>query len=341
MPRHALYWIFQIAGWGILFLLNVPYMVSSGLSLPLVKIVETMALCSLTGLLLTHFWHLELRRKRFVDMPFSASYKHYLAGAAGMACALTLTSGFWYRLFLFPDSFSRLNWVPAALIFWGVIVIIWTAIYVTAGSLRRSSKLEKQRLTADVLAKEARLEGLRKQLNPHFLFNSLNSIRALIFEDAQKASEMVDRLASLLRYSLQSGSNEMVTLAEELVMTNEYLSIEKIRFEERLNVEMSISEDSRQALLPRMMLQTLVENAVKHGIERSVGGGTVTDAAFMQDGSLRLMVRNPGLLQADSKSTQVGLKNAEQRLALLVGSGASLSIRQADANVEAMVAVPQ
>jgi LytS/YehU family sensor histidine kinase len=179
----------------------------------------------------------------------------------------------------------------------------------------------------ELLAHDARLAVLRQQLNPHFLFNSLNSLRALIFEDALKASQMVDRLASLLRYSLQSGSNELVTLSEELIMVNEYLNIERIRFEERLKIEFSISDEATQSHLPRMLLQTLVENAVKHGIERSVSGGTVAVCAARSDGDLRITVSNPGTLQTGSNSTRLGLINAEQRLGLM-GPRAKLHIQQ-------------
>jgi LytS/YehU family sensor histidine kinase len=201
--------------------------------------------------------------------------------------------------------------------------------------------MEKQGLRAEVLAKDATLGMLRQQLNPHFLFNSLNSLRALIFENATKASQMVDRLAALLRYSLQSGSNELATLAEELVMVNEYLSIESIRFEERLTVSMQISDDSTAALLPRMLLQTLVENAVKHGIEPSVKGGAVQVMTSLKDSTLRIVVRNPGSLGHGSNSTGLGLKNAEQRLALLRGQSATMTIRELENNVEAVVLVPQ
>jgi LytS/YehU family sensor histidine kinase len=252
-----------------------------------------------------------------------------------------LLAGVWFRAFLVPDAFHRADWVPSALIIWTIIIGTWTGLYISVTSLRRANSLEKQRLQSDLLARDARLAMLRQQLNPHFLFNSLNSIRALIFEDADKASEMVDRLAALLRYSLQSQGGEFVTLAEELLMINEYLSIEKIRFEDRLQVEMSISKDSTQAQLPRMLLQTLVENAVKHGIEPSVSGGIVSVTSHMQDHDLRLTVRNPGVISGGSNSTRLGLKNAEQRLALLTGPRASLKIQRAGSNVEANVLVPQ
>ena len=340
MPRHALYWSLQIVGWGILFLVNVPYLMAA-VKLPLASVVVTMGLCSLSGLLLTHVWHQHMRRKHYFEMRLPERVRRYAAGVLLLGFLMAMIAGEWYRLFLFPDTWRRTNWMPSALIFWSVAIGIWTVLYGTAGSMRRASVMEKERLTAEVLAKEARLEGLRKQLNPHFLFNSLNSLRALIFEDAQKASQMVDRLAALLRYSLQAGSNEMVTLKEELVMVNEYLSIEKIRFEERLRVEISSGAASDEALLPRMLLQTLVENAVKHGIERSVSGGVITVAATIESGRLHILVRNPGTLAAVSSSTRLGLKNAEQRLTLLVGTEASLTIRQLDAVVEASAVVPQ
>lgn len=341
MSRRSIYWLVQVLCWGLVLLFNLPFMLMGGKPFTLANSTATMTLCCASGLILSHWWRLYLQRGRTLERPLRDGLLVSVSGVLILGAALTFLSGFWYWIFLFPDTFQRANWVPVAFLFWTAVMGAWTGSYRMATSARRANELEKERLQSQVLAKEARLAMLRQQLNPHFLFNSLNSLRALIFEDTQRASQMVDRLAALLRYSLQSSKDEVVTLAEELVMVNEYLSIEHIRFEDRLRVDMRIAEASKNAQLPRMLLQTLVENAVRHGVERSVVGGTITVCAEMNGHGLQLKVTNPGTLNGTSTSTGVGLKNAEQRLLLLMGPHASLKIQQAGPSVEADVVLPQ
>jgi hypothetical protein len=341
MSRRSVYWLLQALCWGLIMLFNLPFMLMGGKPFTLANSIATMGLCCLCGMLLSHGWRGYLQRSHTLERPLREGLAVSVSGVLILGTALTLISGFWYWIFLFPDTFQRANWVPTAFLFWTAVIGAWTGSYRMAKSVRRANELEKEKLQSQVLAKEARLAILRQQLNPHFLFNSLNSLRALIFEDAQRASQMVDRLAALLRYSLQSGSDEVVMLAEELVMVNEYLSIEQIRFENRLLVDMNVTEGSKAALLPRMLLQTLVENAVRHGIERSVAGGMVSVRAERNGQRLHLRVTNPGTLHGSSSSTGLGLKNAEQRLSLLMGPDASLHIQQRGTNVEAEVVLPQ
>ena len=299
MSSPALYWLLQVFGWLAFFAINTAFGFAGG-HLSRTMWPLTMGLCSISGLLMTHGWRAFVRRRRYLEMPLSRSSRRYVVGVIVIGFALTFVAAVWYRLFLVPDTFRRLDWIPFAVLTWTFTVAIWTLLYVSSSSFRRANVLERQRLKTELLAKDARLAVLRHQLNPHFLFNSLNSLRALIFEDTQKASQMVDRLAALLRYSLQSDSNEVVTLAEELMMVDEYLMIEKIRFEERLRVKMNIAEDSKTARLPRMLLQTLIENAVKHGVERAVTGGIVCLDTTLKNAALHITVQNPGKLAPDS-----------------------------------------
>jgi sensor histidine kinase YesM len=193
-------------------------------------------------------------------------------------------------------------------------------------------QIEHLRLVANV--KEAELRALKSQVNPHFLFNSLNSLRALIDEDAPRAREAVTRLANILRYSLQSGQVETVSLKDELQAVEDYLALEQIRHEERLLVRWDVADEARLQPVPPMLLQTLVENAVKYGISARREGGLVAISAQIENSILRIRVSNPGELTSPANaasakagsSTGVGLRNASERLKLLYGDHAVLRL---------------
>jgi hypothetical protein len=214
--------------------------------------------------------------------------------------------------------------------------------YHLSDSLTRS-ELERFQLMAN--AKEAELRALKSQVNPHFIFNSLNSLRALIEEDPARARSAVTRLAGLLRYALQSGQHETVPLEDELRIVNDYLALEQVRFEDRLRVRLDAAPDTLALPVPPLLLQTLVENAVKYGIATRPEGGEISIRTRRDGDILRLEVSNPGSLAptvpGDDGSTGLGIRNAAERLRLLFGDGASLQVGATpEAGVLAAAAIP-
>jgi LytS/YehU family sensor histidine kinase len=174
----------------------------------------------------------------------------------------------------------------------------------------------------------AELRLLKSQLNPHFLFNALNGVRALIADEPAKAQDAVTQLARTLRYTLAAGDSELVTVAREMEMVNDYLALESLRLAERLQIVREIEPAAADARIPVMLLQTLVENAIKHGIAPLRQGGTLRIAARAVANELIIRVENPR--PADHASPPyhegVGLKNASERLRLLFGKSASLEL---------------
>jgi LytS/YehU family sensor histidine kinase len=216
---------------------------------------------------------------------------------------------------------------------------LWLAIYfgVHAAWNYRQAEVDKWKLEAQ--AETARLKALKLQLNPHFFFNSLNSLRALIAEDPDRAQRMVTRLARLLRTTLQVDDVKTVPLEEELSTVQTYLELEMVRFEERLQYEIDASEAARERPVPFLLGQTLVENAIKHGVAKQRDGGTITIKADVVADALRLRITNPGTLEAETGG--VGLANARERLQLLFGDEASLRVENATADtVEATAILP-
>jgi signal transduction histidine kinase len=204
----------------------------------------------------------------------------------------------------------------------------------------RASQLEGQ------LAK-AHLQALKNQLQPHFLFNTLHSISALMLTDVRAADRMMSRLSDLLRISLESDGIQIIPLSQELEFVNGYLEIEKVRFEDRLNVVFDVAPDTLDALVPHLLLQPLVENAVRHGISRRSSNGEIRIAASHQNGSLCLKVgdNGPGIEKSISSQTQtktgLGLRATKERLQTLYANEQSMEIRSApESGVEVEVRIP-
>ena len=178
-----------------------------------------------------------------------------------------------------------------------------------------SREAEQRMLQTEVTAREAEVRALRAQLNPHFLFNSLNSINSLVGSDPEGARRMCENLGTFLRRTLSLGSRDKVTLAEELELVEQYFGIERVRFGDRLGVERYIESGAEACLVPPLLLQPLVENSIKHGIADRIEGGTIRLAAVVVEGRLRLSVENEVDPDAVSRPGEgVGLQNVQRRL---------------------------
>jgi len=191
----------------------------------------------------------------------------------------------------------------------------------------RERELRTSQLQAQL--EKARLQALKSQLQPHFLFNTLNSISALMLTDVEAADRMITRLGDLLRISLETAGTQMTTLSRELEFVNCYLEIEKVRFEERLNVSIDVAPEALDASVPHLLLQPLVDNAIKHGISRRVAGGEIRISATLNDGDLNLEVRDngPGLHEpSHSSSRGVGLRITRERLETIYGQHHSVEL---------------
>ena len=196
-----------------------------------------------------------------------------------------------------------------------LLYLLSVAFHYVLIAMEDSRHAEAQAVESRVLARDAELKALKAQVNPHFLFNSLNSISALTSVDPAKAREMCILLAEFLRMTLGLGEKSAILLSEELALLERFLAIEKVRFGARLRVEEAIQDESRTLLIPPLLLQPLVENAVMHGIANLPDGGTIRVASQCQDGRLSITIENT--FDAESTSTRrggLGLANVRRRL---------------------------
>ena len=201
----------------------------------------------------------------------------------------------------------------------------------------------KQRtLKAETQLQISELENLKKQLNPHFLFNALNSIKALTISDGKQARESIIQLSDLLRLSLNLGEQQRATLGEELKLAQNYLALEKLRFDKRLVYEFNIEPDLDNVLIMPMSLNTLLENAVKHGIGQLKSGGKIITSASTNQGIVTIQVENTGTYDPKPKSNQggIGLDNLSKRLALQYGEKAHFTIENDNKMVKAVIKMP-
>ena len=221
-----------------------------------------------------------------------------------------------------------------------VLLALWSALYVAGNALRRYREAELVAWQREAQVREAELRALHAQLNPHFLFNALNSLRALIAGQPAQAQDATTRLARLLRYTLRTSQVETVPLPSELEAVRDYLALETLRFEDRLQVEWRVEPDAEQFRVPPLVLLTLVENAVKHGVASRAEGGVVAVGAVVEGGALHLRVENPGTITPATGDEAHGLRNVRERLRLLYGERALLRLDEGGAKVNADVYLP-
>jgi len=223
-----------------------------------------------------------------------------------------------------------------------IFVLAWSFIYISVTASRRVRNTELSNLRLQNTLKEAQLSSLSNQLNPHFLFNSLNNIRFMIHEDAQRADRMITAFSEILRYSLESSRQEKISLSEEIAIIRKYIAIVEVQLEERLTFRMTIADQLHQALVPPMVLQMLVENAIKHGLEQLHAGGTLTLDAVQHGEQLRFDVSNdmPAASDAKTAGMGIGLLNIGQRLELLYGGRASLDVTAAPSRFTVQLSLP-
>jgi len=217
------------------------------------------------------------------------------------------------------------------LVNWGTLLTMWSIIYFAYQFFERYRHEEIKNLRWEASKNEIELNKLKSQLNPHFIFNSMNSIRALIDEDPTKAKRSVTQLSNILRNTLMMGRKKTVSFEEEMKVVNDYIDLEKTRYEERLTFSEDISEESYSYQIPSLMIQTLIENGIKHGISKIPKGGKIELLAVIKEEMLCVQIENPGSLDENRlPETGFGIINTTQRLNLLYGDRAFFDISNTD-----------
>jgi two-component system, LytTR family, sensor histidine kinase AlgZ len=265
------------------------------------------------------------------------------AGVISLVVWLAVAYG--WALLLLPEGKTypeEARGVLPFMIFAGAIGILIAVLgQYLAGAFQRSRTAERKALELQVMAREAELKSLRAQLDPHFLFNSLNSVAALIGNDTAAARQMCFLMAQFFRKSMSLGREQSIALSEEISLVETFLAIERVRFGDRLRANFDVADDVRNVAVPPLMLQPLVENAVHHGVAHLLEGGQVCVTARRRDAFLEVVVENPcDPDRPASRSTGVGLANVRSRVETLCGHRASVDVDAGETHFRVSILLP-
>lgn len=345
--KKILYWISQVAGWctyatliGLLiqisgkqvdsqtFILNLSVIAGIGiamshlyrfcvlkfdwLKLTIGPIIPRVLIASIIFGVLSHFAQLVVSESLIGDLPLSH---------------LTIITSA-------SDLFQKV-------INWTVLFIVWSLFYFLVHFIQNYRLEEIKNLKWEAARNEIELNKLKSQLNPHFIFNSMNSIRALISENPEKAKDSVTRLSNILRNSLQQGKKKVIPFEEEMRLVDDYIELEQTRYEERLRYSADVAAASSQCLVPPMMIQTLIENAIKHGVSKLPSGGAIKLTTKVDGDKHTIVIENDGSLVNGTSDTGFGLENTRQRIALLYNDKATFNIAQEGDLVRATLELPK
>ncbi|TPH13381.1 sensor histidine kinase [Litorilituus lipolyticus] len=344
--NNALFWFLQIIGWGLFTLLNLAgrqYFVHFHVS----ELINSLVLGScliITTSLLRKYYQSRLNSTHIVK-----TIGHMILASIVTACLTMML----FAVIIVPNQMAIFKsndqllfqqiMLSAPMI--AFLVLAWSALYTM---LKKQQQLKHSQQAQKHLShslKEAQLDVFLSQINPHFIFNAINNIRALILEDADKARDMLAHLSEVMRYTMQIDKEKLISFSEEIDIVEQYIALNSLQFEDKLTTEYNLAPETMSLLLPPMVLQLLVENAIKHGIGKLTAGGIIKITSELHQEHWLISVENSGELLAKNNPKQarsgVGLNNIKQRLALVYGKKSSFTLESSDIGVKAMMSLPR
>ncbi len=339
--RNLLFWSLHVLGWS-------GYGFSQYLGATLygkpVAYTKFIAVAAVSGCILS--MPLRYICRRLWNLPPAAMLAGGLASAYLTACALRIVMNWAYHRYVEP-GWPMMHWIEylSGTMSSTYLMACWIGLYF---GVRYYESLQTQRvatLRSAALAQEAQLKMLRYQLNPHFLFNTLNAISTLILDNRnQTANSAVTGLSEFLRYTLDQDPMKKVTVAQEVEALNLYLDIEKMRFGDRLTLEFAIDASASTMLMPSLVLQPLVENAIKYAVSPREEGGKIRIGAHVTGGTLHLEVADdgPGLIDATrlANGRGVGIRNTRERLQVLYGERGTVTVSNTEPGLRVSLTLP-
>lgn len=339
-----MYWIAQLIGWSIYVLIIGTLSYING------KLTRELSflllLIFLMGIIITHLNRYVIIRNGWLGLPIGKAIFRLLIGVSLFALLMSASQILGEATIISDSDILKKGVSPgeglSAWISWFIIFTFWNTIYYASHFFEKSRNEEIKNLRWEAMKNEIELNNLKSQLNPHFMFNSMNSIRALVDEDPRMAKEGITKLSNILRSTLLMGRKRLVTVEEELNVIYDYLKLEGIRYEERLRVIYNVDQACYPCLIPPLMVQTQVENAIKHGISKLTSGGELELEIKADKDFIYINVKNSGTYTGNiENSTGIGINNTVQRLELLFGKKASFNIRNENGKVIASIKLPK
>lgn len=333
-----IYWICQIVGWSFYVTINLLFFglkPNSNLKEFIIYMLQLPIGIGLTHLYRQFLLHYNILEKKFpVQLIFILGFSvlmglTFFFHTTGLLIlyGVIITDLSPFYMFQITSNYT-------------LVFALWSAIYFGFKYFENYKKVEIDSLRYAAANKESELSNLKAQLNPHFMFNSMNSIRALIDENPVKAKSAVTQLSGILRNTLLLNKSKVIPLSEELELVKEYLNMEQIRYEERLSYEFKIENEVLKCPIPPFIIQSQVENAIKHGISKLPGNGRIIVEAFKLGEFLKIKVSNTGKISTEKPLTGVGFKNSIQRLQLLFGIEGQIFISELNNLVVVDINIP-
>ncbi|MCU0367542.1 MAG: histidine kinase [Cyclobacteriaceae bacterium] len=332
--KQRLYWSLQIGGWTLYAVVQIvaSVLASANNSISVQRILF-LAYEAFFCLLISHIYRSNINGWRWLSLGMPRLIPRVLLSSLSLGVImyfLRIPASVALGLFNQGVVFNLMNIVGQSF-YYSILFFLWSVFYFIYNYFERYNKSLK--LEASI--KEIELSNLKSQLNPHFIFNALNSIRALVDENPEKSKMAINQLSNILRNSLVADKRGLTKFGDELKIVKDYLGLESIRFEERLKTEFDIAPESKGFLVPPLMIQTLVENGVKHGISKLTEGGVIQVKTSIEKNYLKIVIRNSGhyhLNGHSKKRSGLGLSNTAQRLKLLYGEEARFTISNENNN---------
>lgn len=344
MKKLSAYWWCQIGGWSS-YIIVYAFFYFTIRTKPSPNFFPSLFLDAIAGVAITHLMRSFIRKNKLTSFDIKRQIISLLVTTIFFAFIFAVVI-VWVDQELNLEAepmaqYTYWNKVIRASFGYSLFLLIWNFIYFTYHYVEKTRKENLDKVRLESLVKELELKTIKSHINPHFIFNALNSIRALVDENPERARTAITELSNILRSSMQAEKLETAPLERELNIVKDYLELEHIRFEDRLKVEYDIDEDTLDQQVPPMMLQTLVENAIKHGISRQINGGKIKIISDFKDNHHELIVQNTGTIELSNSAEGFGIVSTQNRLKLLYGSKAGFALHNVNGNmVEAKVVMP-
>ena len=338
MNKKKAYWLIQSIGWSLYAIVMIlgAFVVSSNFQ-PLMAVPILVEAAFFFAF--THYYRFLNNKWNWFHLPILKLLPKMLIAILLMAIPIYFVRVFVsYILGVYSTSLLSIGNIIGNVIGDYFALFIWTASYYAFHYFERYNLSLKY----EAAMRRMELDRLKSQLNPHFIFNALNSIRALVDEDPNRSKKAINHLSNILRSSLSADKKELILFKDEMETVRDYLSMETIRFEERLNFDINISPESETVLVPPLMFQTLVENGIKHGISKLKQGGRLSVKAYIDKRKLVVEIRNSGKLGKNPfEANGYGIKNTIQRLEIIFKNKAGFDISNESENmVLTLVRIP-
>lgn len=334
------FWIAQTVGWSLMAGSNLLIQILAGY--PIKLLLYNSLTPFIVGFILTSIYRYIIKESNWKEWSLRKTIFNLISSTMLLTSVFIVLIFLVFRILFGVEEINIVELLGNLFIF-TLIMLTWNLIYFSIHYFNNwnQAEIEKWKLAAEM--KDAQLGSLKSQINPHFVFNTINNIRSLILEDKEKARDMLLNFSDLFRYALKNNDHSKVELKDELAIVNQYLELLSIQYENKLHYQIQVDDGLEEIKLPPMMLQLLVENAVKHGISQFKEGGSILINIDHGEGFLNVKVKNTGNLKTSSSlgdKLGVGLENIRKRLELIYNGKANLNMMEKDNNVIALIKIP-